>query len=62
MGKGDNKERIVLKEERFRELRIEEKGEFEREIEEAEEFMEEEAVNEEREGWKKKGRILIWKE
>jgi len=41
------------------------KGEFWKEIEEAEEFVEEEvqgAIESSEEGWRKKGKVILWKE
>ena len=63
LGKEDSEERTVLKGEWFREMKPE-GGKFWKEIEEADEAIEEEvreAVEEGREGWTKKGRVLIWK-
>ena len=53
----------IKKGEWFREMKLK-GGKFQREIEEANEVIEEEvrkAVEERREGWTKKGRVLIWK-
>jgi len=63
-GGSDNDKKTLLKKERFRSV-IMNKGEFWKEIEEAEEFVEEEirvAVDEKREGWKREGKFFIWKE
>jgi len=63
-GRSDNDKKILLKEERFRSVTMN-KGEFWKEIEEAEEFVKEEirvAVDEKREGWKREGKVFIWKE
>jgi len=54
----------VLKEEWFRNLTIQE-GEFWKEIEESEEFIEEEvqeAMERSEEGWKREGKVILWKE
>jgi len=54
----------VLKEEWFRSLTTQEGG-FWREIEEAEEFVEEEvrgAVERLEDGWRKEGKVILWKE
>jgi len=54
----------VLKEEWFRSIKIQE-GEFWKEIEEAEEFMEEEVrkvIERSEEGWRKEGKVILWKE
>jgi len=54
----------VLKEEWFRNLTIQE-GEFWKEIEEAEEFIEEEvrgAIERSEEGWRREGKVILWKE
>ena len=63
-GKKDNEDRILLKEERFRIL-VMDKGELWKELEDAEEFIEEEveaALKEGREGWRKEGKVILWKE
>jgi len=63
-GKDDNEDQTVLKEEWFRNLTIQE-GEFWKEIEEAEEFTEEEvrgAMERSEEGWRQKGKVILWKE
>jgi len=54
----------VLKKEWFRNIMTQE-GEFWKEIEEAEEFVEEEvqgAVERSEEGWKRKEKVILWKE
>ena len=54
----------MLKEEWFRNLTIQE-GEFWKEIEESEEFIEEEvqeAMERSEEGWKREGKVILWKE
>jgi len=63
-GKEDNKDRILFKEERFRILVID-KGELWKELEDAKEFIEEEvkaALKEEKEEWRKEGKVILWKE
>ena len=63
-GKNDNEDQTVLKEEWFRSIKIQE-GEFWKEIEEAEEFMEEEVrkvIERSEEGWRKEGKVILWKE
>ena len=53
----------MLKEEWFRSLTTQ-KGEFWKEIEEAEEFVEEEvrgAVERLEDGWRKEGKVILWK-
>ena len=63
-GKSNNKDQTVLKEEWFRSL-MTQKGEFWKEIEEAEEFVEEEvqgAIESSEEGWRKEGKVILWKE
>ena len=63
-GKEDNEDRILLKEERFRIL-VMDKGELWKELEDTEEFIEEEveaALKEGREGWRKEGKVILWKE
>ena len=60
-GKSDNEDQTVLKEEWFRSLTTR-KGEFWKEIEEAEEFVEEEvqgAIERLEEGWKKEGKVIL---
>jgi len=64
IGKEDNKDRILLKKERFRILVID-KGELWKELEDAKEFIEEEveaALKKGREGWRKEGKVILWKE
>jgi len=54
----------VLKKEWFRNLTIQE-GEFWKEIEEAEEFMEEKvqrAMERSEEGWRREGKVILWRE
>ena len=63
-GKSDNEDQMVLKEEQFRSL-MTQKGEFWKEIEEAEEFVEEEvqgAIERLEEGQRKEGKVILWKE
>jgi len=63
-GKNNNEDKTVLKEEWFRNIMTQE-GEFWKEIEEAEEFAEEEvrgAVERSEEGWKRKEKVILWKE
>jgi len=63
-GKDDNEDQTVLKEEWFRNLMIQE-GEFWKEVEKAEEFMEEEvqgAIERLEEGWRREGKVILWKE
>ena len=60
-GKSDNEDQTVLKEEWFQSL-MTQKGEFWKEIEEAEEFMEEEvrgAIERLEEEWKKEGKVIL---
>jgi len=60
-GGSDNNEKTLLKEKRFRSIIMNE-GEFWKEIEEAEEFVEEEirvVVDEKREGWKREEKVFI---
>jgi len=64
MEKGDNEDETLLKEERFRMLTVE-RGKFWKELEDVEECIEEEvktAVDEEREGWKREGKVITWRE
>jgi len=63
-GKNDNIDQTLLKGEWFRNVVIQE-GEFWKEVEEAEEFIEEEvrgAVERQEEGWRKDKKVLLWKE
>jgi len=63
-GKDDNTDQMLLKGEWFRIVVIQ-KGEFWREVEEAEEFIEEEvrgAIERREEGWRKDGKVLLWRE
>jgi len=63
-GKSDNEDQTVLKKEWFRSLTTQ-KGEFWKEIEEAEEFVEEEvrgAIERLEEGWRKEEKVILWKE
>ena len=60
-GKSDNEDQTVLKEEWFQSL-MTQKGEFWKEIEEAEEFMEEEvrgAIERLEEEWRKEGKVIL---
>jgi len=59
--KDDNKDQALLKGEWFKSITTQE-GEFEREIEEAEEFTKEEvkgAVDQQEEKWRYKGRVML---
>jgi len=63
-GKNNNEDQMVLKEEWFRNIKMQEE-EFWKEIEEAEEFMEKEvrgAIRRSEEGWRKEGKVTLWKE
>ena len=63
-GKDDNIDQTLLKGEWFRNV-ITQEGEFWKEVEEAEEFIEEEvrgAVERQEEGWRKDGKVLLWRE
>jgi len=60
-GKSDNEDQTVLKEKWFQSLTTQE-GEFWKEIEEAEEFVEEEvqgAIERLEEGWKKEEKVIL---
>ena len=63
-GKEDNEDRILLKEKRFRILVID-KGELQKELEDAKEFIKKEmkvALKEGREGQRKEEKVILWKE
>jgi len=60
-GKSDNEDQMVLKKEWFQSL-MTQKGEFWKEIEEAEEFVEEEvrgAIERLEEEWRKEGKVRL---
>ena len=60
-GKSDNEDQMVLKKEWFQSL-MTQKGEFWKEIEEAEEFVEEEvqgAIERLEEGWRKEEKVRL---
>jgi len=64
-GRDDNEEKIILTPEMFRSIHLADRGAMWKEIEEAEEFVEEEvrvAVESGNEGWRKEGKVIIWKE
>jgi len=64
-GRGDNKEKIILTPEMFWSIHLADRGVMWKEIEEAEEFVEEEvraAVESRNEGWRKEGKVITWKE
>ena len=63
-GKSDNEDQMMLKKEWFRNITTQE-GEFWKEIEEAKEFAEEEvweAITRSEEGWRREGKVILWKE
>ena len=63
-GKGNNEDQTMLKEEWFRNLMIQ-KGEFWKEVEEAEEFTEEEVrgvIERSEECWRREEKVILWKE
>jgi len=63
-GKSDNEDQMMLKKEWFRNITTQER-EFWKEIEEAKEFAEEEvweAITRSEEGWRREGKVILWKE
>ena len=63
-GKDDNADQILLKGEWFRSI-VTQEDKFWKETEKAEEFIKEEvrgAVERQEEGWKREGKVLLWKE
>ena len=64
LGKDNNKERMILKLEIFW-AQIIEGGKFQKEIEKAEEATEaevKETIDERREGWRRKGKAILWED
>ena len=60
-GRGDNKEKIILTPEMFWSIHLADRGVMWKEIEEAEEFVEEEvraAVESGNERWRKEGKVI----
>jgi len=60
-GRGDNEEKIILTPEMFRSIYLADRGAMWKEIEEAEEFVEEEvraAVESGNERWRKEGKVI----